>query len=75
MALADTDLTGQYIENPTMPDIAQCVNMAKNLFKQSLMVYGVDGFFFLNMMKKMNWLIQKSTTISSNKDIEDLIIL
>ena len=46
MALADTDLTGQYIENPTMPDIAQCVNMAKNLFKQSLMVYGVDGFFF-----------------------------
>ena len=29
MALADTDLTGQYIENPTMPDIAQCVNMVR----------------------------------------------
>ena len=33
MALADTDLTGQYIENPTLPDITQCVKMSKNLFK------------------------------------------
>ena len=33
MALADTDLTGQYIENPTLPDIAQCVKMSKKLFK------------------------------------------